>query len=1094
MRAPHLRSRPKTEAPNGPAGFSLIQILIAVLVLTLAGLSVIGMFEFALKVVVENKLRTGGIMVANEAIETVRNLPYGAVGTVGGVVSGAMPQEDAVLLNGMTYGVSTSVIYVDDPFDGLVSLGNDSLGNDYKKVRVAVSWQGRFGPRELVAVATVAPRGIETNEGGGALKLNVIDSGGAPVPQANVHIINQQTTPTIDDDTMLTGDDGSFLSAVPASNDSYQIVVTKTGYSSDYNCAIDPVGSGCSTTEGNQNPVKPLATVLEGQLTELTFIIDRVATLTIETVSQNSIPAEWVVNTDASGEDQQAPALVLGSAGQYYFAWQDFRSSAARIYGQHDIGPTAQWSPDLAITTSNNQAGPDVAADRNGNLYVVWHDDRNGNQDVYLNAYDASGAERWLGAKKINTDASSADQVYPRIVPSASTTAALLYVAWKDNRAGGGDSDIYLQKFDQNGTAQWGSEVKVNFTSSSVFQVQDSTSWTFSSAAEYVCDGGSCSGTTDVEVAEGVARLVAVKSCQGTSTACSSLLTQPTCTGQSGCSWDASGPCENGSCLCSAADDQATCTQVNGCSWQAGVEGCSGGSCDCWSINGRSRCQSVPGCGWFVFFCYPTSGCSCTTIGTEATCEDAQCGWGPSGGNCTGSCSCSTVATEPSCAEVSCSWDQGGPCSGTPAACDTFADQSSCQAQQGCGWTQSGSSYPARGPGGSSIQLLGGSCLISWDGFSEDAVKNGGEIYYQLSDNDGSSWKYWNGSTWQTTAGSYTTAVDVASHLGAFPTTQGKLLFRAFLDGDGSQQMSLDSVTVDYTRTIEGGDASQAVDLAVDANDNMYVVWETDDGTGNYDVFLQKVDSNGAVIWPSDVRVNTTSSGNQMNPAVVVDAAGNAVVVWQDSRDGDDRIYAHKFGADGAAMWPTDVPVSVGSGADQQQPAIALAQNGNDAVVAWQDFRNGSNDIYLQKLKPNGAPVWGADIRVNAEANGDQRNPAVITSASGNPVVSWQDNQTGEYDIRAAEYNGDPSSTSPIPNVPLTVTGSKKVGNNPVIYKYNQNVSTNGSGVLTLSTLEWDTYMITLQGGTGYTLYSAEPPLPFLLNPAQTLTVTLTLE
>jgi len=118
----------------------------------------------------------------------------------------------------------------------------------------------------------------------------------------------------------------------------------------------------------------------------------------------------------------------------------------------------------------------------------------------------------------------------------------------------------------------------------------------------------------------------------------------------------------------------------------------------------------------------------------------------------------------------------------------------------------------------------------------------------------------------------------------------------------------------------------------------------------------------------------------------------------------------------------------------------------------------------------------------------------VITNTFGNPVVAWQDNQTGDYDIRAAEYNGDPSSTSPIPNVPLTVTGSKKVGNNPVIYKYNQNVSTNGSGVLTLSTLEWDTYMITLQGGTGYTLYSAEPPLPFLLNPAQTLTVTLTLE
>lgn len=93
--------------------------------------------------------------------------------------------------------------------------------------------------------------------------------------------------------------------------------------------------------------------------------------------------------------------------------------------------------------------------------------------------------------------------------------------------------------------------------------------------------------------------------------------------------------------------------------------------------------------------------------------------------------------------------------------------------------------------------------LQSWDGFIESATKNGGEIYYQLSDDDGTTWKWWNGSAWAAvaTGTDYNTATDVNTHIGAFPTTSKKLMWKAFLVSNGSQQIQLDTVTVTYTGT-----------------------------------------------------------------------------------------------------------------------------------------------------------------------------------------------------------------------------------------------------------------------------------------------------
>ncbi|OGL82178.1 hypothetical protein A3H10_03610 [Candidatus Uhrbacteria bacterium RIFCSPLOWO2_12_FULL_46_10] len=95
--------------------------------------------------------------------------------------------------------------------------------------------------------------------------------------------------------------------------------------------------------------------------------------------------------------------------------------------------------------------------------------------------------------------------------------------------------------------------------------------------------------------------------------------------------------------------------------------------------------------------------------------------------------------------------------------------------------------------------------IDSWTSFNEVATKNGGQIYYQLSKDNGASWQYWN-SGW-VVAGStnYNTAVVVNSNISEFPVTADGLKFRAFLVGSGTQQVILDEVIVDCEVQGSGG-------------------------------------------------------------------------------------------------------------------------------------------------------------------------------------------------------------------------------------------------------------------------------------------------
>jgi len=141
----------------------------------------------------------------------------------------------------------------------------------------------------------------------------------------------------------------------------------------------------------------------------------------------------------------------------------------------------------------------------------------------------------------------------------------------------------------------------------------------------------------------------------------------------------------------------------------------------------------------------------------------------------------------------------GGLCTGPSHACSGLTTKMSCQKNSSCHWE---SSFASDGPSISDKDPFTTSRIGFWSAFSETAVKNGGEIYYQLSDDSGASWKYWNGSDWVNTQvlTDYNLASVVSANISNFSTSTKSIMFKAFLVNDGAKTTKLDQIQVDCTR------------------------------------------------------------------------------------------------------------------------------------------------------------------------------------------------------------------------------------------------------------------------------------------------------
>jgi len=159
---------------------------------------------------------------------------------------------------------------------------------------------------------------------------------------------------------------------------------------------------------------------------------------------------KWATRNPVIVPDGSAGAVVL---------WQDARNaqaSANDLYAQRvTAAGTVQWAVNgvVVCNAASDQGYPGIVSLGGSAVVVVWEDRRSGNYDIYAQKLDAVGAAQWNANGRLVCDSAN-DQRTPRVVGDG---AVGVITAWTDKRASSVYTDIYAQKLDANGAPVWNS-------------------------------------------------------------------------------------------------------------------------------------------------------------------------------------------------------------------------------------------------------------------------------------------------------------------------------------------------------------------------------------------------------------------------------------------------------------------------------------------------------------------------------------------------------------------------------------------------------------------------------------------------------------
>ncbi|MCK5219388.1 hypothetical protein KAR10_07700, partial [bacterium] len=195
--------------------------------------------------------------------------------------------------------------------------------------------------------------------------------------------------------------------------------------------------------------------------------------------------------------------------------------------------------------------------------------------------------------------------------------------------------------------------------------------------------------------------------------------------------------------------------------------------------------------------------------------------------------------------------------------------------------------------------------------------------------------------------------------------------------------------------------------MITDQTGGAIIVW-SDERSGDFDIYAQRVDNNGNTLWAANGRVICSKANDQGVPLLIADQAGGAIIVWPDKRSGDSDIYAQRVDNNGNTLWATNGRVICNEANDQIYPGI-IADPAGGAIIVWQDKRTGDSDIYAQRVDNNGNTLWTANGCIICNEANDQIYPDIIADQAGGAIITWNDKRDGNYDIygQRVDNNGN---------------------------------------------------------------------------------------
>lgn len=180
------------------------------------------------------------------------------------------------------------------------------------------------------------------------------------------------------------------------------------------------------------------------------------------------------------------------------------------------------------------------------------------------------------------------------------------------------------------------------------------------------------------------------------------------------------------------------------------------------------------------------------------------------------------------------------------------------------------------------------------------------------------------------------------------------------------------------------------VQIAPDGAGGVFVVW-LESGNLQRDIYAQRVDADGNILWAVNGVPVCACTGSQVAPQIVSDGAGGAFVAWENNPNGaagGDVIHVTRIDGNGQVLW-SPVPVGGGWLGDWEM----MADGNHGAIITWD---NQSSVMWAQRFDGAGEAQWTSAILANeAYARYD---PHVVPDGAGGFLVNWMDARRSYWD------------------------------------------------------------------------------------------------
>lgn len=167
-----------------------------------------------------------------------------------------------------------------------------------------------------------------------------------------------------------------------------------------------------------------------------------------------------------------------------------------------------------------------------------------------------------------------------------------------------------------------------------------------------------------------------------------------------------------------------------------------------------------------------------------------------------------------------------------------------------------------------------------------------------------------------------------------------------------------------------------------------FVSYDEENGY-KYNVGALRINSDGDLMWGEDVVVVTTLAEAQtFFPELYIEGSENLILIWRDRRSGEFDIFAQKINSNGELLWKKE-GIQISNSNSRKSilnSGIVPGLNGSTLAI-WVDDRDSVACLYGQLIDKSGNPGWPEDKLVSYKCSGS--NLKEITDGAGGAIASW---------------------------------------------------------------------------------------------------------